>query len=128
MINAKLISSDATLNNFKELGALDITPGENADVAIRLFDEQKGIRYVAGASAEVKLRFINKDGTTLEKTATAVDAGDRSMWRVSLSQAETTDLGGSNIEVELDLANDDITVWLAVIRGGISIVHTSGAC
>lgn len=128
MIEARLISSDATLNNFQELSALDINPGENADVSIRLFDEQKGIRYVAGASAEVKLRFTNKDGTTLEKTATAIDAGDRSMWKVSLSAAETTNLGGSNIEVELDLAGDDATVWLAVIRGAISIVNSSGAC
>jgi len=128
MINARIISPDATLNNFTELSTVKITPGENADVAIRLFDENKDIRYVTAATAQVKLRFTNKDGTTLEKTATAVDVGDRSMWRISLTQMETANLGGTNIEVELDLANDDVTVWLAAIRGGVSLVLTSGNC
>lgn len=129
MISAKLISPDSTLNVFSEIDSLNFNPGENVTVAVRLFSEIRGTRYVPGASATLTLTFTNKDGTSLVKNATVIDSGDRSMWSVDLSQAETADLGGSNILVSLDTQGDATEIWLAKIGGAMIRVNlTSGDC
>ena len=118
MIKAKLLNSDAILNNFTEIEAVTYVPGENVDVVIRLFASQRPHRFVPpNGAAIVKFKFQTNNIITpiLEKTATAVDALDRSMWTISLSQAESQTLIGSNIEVEVDLLGDGTQICKAVI-------------
>lgn len=128
MLEAKLLNSSAELNNFFELDALSYTPGENVTIVVRLFDKQKGIRLIpTDAGAEVKLTFTGKTAD-FTKDAAKVDAADASMWSVTLSAAETADLAGSNIKVELDEAGDDVSIKLAIIFNALSRQVLSGDC
>ena len=74
---ARLINSDASLNNFQEIGSVDYVPGEDKRVAFRLFDEQLGIRYIPGATATVDITIYKSDNTTLDVSATVISADDR---------------------------------------------------
>jgi len=129
MIAVKLLNSDATLNNFTEQGTLPYMPGENLDVVLRIFNAQRDTRFIpVDPAAEVTFIFMNKDGTALEKEATVLDALDRSMWKVTLSQAETENLAGSNIQVKLDETGDGTSVRLAVIYSILTRLSISGEC
>jgi len=59
---------------------------------------------------------------------TEIDAFDRSMWYVSLTPAQTLDLAGSNIQVQLDIDGGGTTIHSSVIRQGLLRVNLSGDC
>lgn len=128
MIRAKLINSSATLNSFFELSSLSYVPGENVTLNLRIFDLQQNLRYIPPVAATMTLTFDNKDGTTLTKTATVLDSDDRSLWTVALSQAETAALGGSNIQVILDINGDASAINKTVLANSLSKINLSGDC
>lgn len=99
MLDIKLLNSDAQLNNFKEIGSVAYVPGEDVTLVLRLILSQLKIRYIPASGATVAVTFQTKTGVDLVKAATELDAGDRSMWTVSLSQAETLDIIGQNFTV-----------------------------
>lgn len=128
MIKARLLNSGASLNDFFFLDALEFVPGENLTLVLQIFDAQKNIRYIPPAAAEMTLTFVKSDGTELEKSASLVDADDRSMWKVSLSQAETATLAGQNVEIELDVNGDASLILKAIIANGVIRINLSGDC
>jgi len=130
MIKARLLNSEASINDFFLLSQLDYVPGENLTIVIQLHDAQKNIRFIpTNLNADVKFRFVDKTSSTpIEKTAAVVDALDRSMWTVSLSQTETGNLSGANIEIEYDENNDDVTIFKTIIRNVLVRRLLSGVC
>lgn len=128
MIAAQLLNSEASLNNFFVLSALNFIPGENLTVAVQILDPQRGIRYIPPAAAELTLTFTKRDSTDLVKTAAVIDADDRSMWKVTLSQAETTDLSGANVVVSLDVNGDASVIQKALIPNVLVRTNLSGDC
>lgn len=124
-MQARLLNSDAELNNFKEISALNYVPGENPTIVFRLFDEQLGIRFIPTAVATMTVDMINSDGTTLTKTPTVLDADDRSIWTFNLTDTETQALAGSNIQVNLD---DNGDLKKAVIANALIKNVISGDC
>jgi hypothetical protein len=126
VLTAKILNSDASLNSFYEISSLDFLPGGPADLVIRIFNPQSEIRYVPGIDAKLTIILNNTDGTNLEKAATVVDAGDRSMWKVSLTAEETENLLGGNFTFELDTEGDDSIVWTGLVTNGIRSL--SGDC
>ncbi len=129
MITAKLLNSDAKLNNFIELDKMDYVPGVTLVIVIRLFDSQLDIRRVSPATSEIQMKFLkSSDNTFLVKTAAVVDALDRSMWKVTLTPAETNDLASGNIQVEEDVLNNDTDVRITVIYSALAKQIFSGDC
>ena len=118
MITAKILNSDATLNNFKEIGSLDFVPGSEVKLVIRLWDTQLDLRRIPAAAAVVKI-FLNKtDGTTLEKTMTPL-ADDRSIMSTTLDETETEELLGGNFTIEEDVLGDGTQIKKGMVQNGI---------
>lgn len=130
MISAELLNSEASLNSFFVIEGITYVSGENLDVVIRLRHLEREIRFMAAAAATITLSFTDKTNpsTPISKLASIVDAGDRSIWKVSLSQVETGNLSGSNIEVLYDVAGDSVTIFKTVLRNVLSKIFLSGAC
>lgn len=101
MLDIRLLNSDAELNNFRQIGSYEYVPGEDVTVVLRLFDSQLGIRYIPDSGATLTATFQTKSGTDLVKTASELDAGDRSIWTFDLSQSDTADIIGQNFTVSL---------------------------
>lgn len=118
MITAKILNSDALLNNFKEIGSLDFVPGAEVTLVIRLFDTQLSLRHIPPAAAITKI-FLNKtDGTILEKTMTPL-TDDRSIQSVVLEEAETDVLLGGNFTLEIDVIGDGSKIEKGMVQNGL---------
>lgn len=103
-LTAKILNSDALLNSWKEIGSVDFIPGSAKTIVLRLFDLEEDLRFVpsdAGGGPTLSLTFTKTDGTSLVKAATILNAADRSMWTVSLTATETSDLFGGDILFDL---------------------------
>lgn len=128
MIKAKLLNSEAALNDYFYIGAVEFVPGEDVKVAIQIFDVQRDIRYIPPSAAELTLTFTDSEGDPIEKTAGLIDVDDRSMWYVELSQAESEVLAGQNIEITLDVNGDGTEIKKTLIANGIVRINLSGDC
>lgn len=128
MLTAKILNSTASLNEFKYLDTLEFMVGSGFRFGFRLFDSQLGERHVPPDTAIVKVTFNKTDGTTLEKTATVIDAGDRSMLYVDITDVETEDLLGGNILFSVDSLGDGTKISKGWIQLALSKVSTSGSC
>lgn len=128
MIQAKLLNSAASLNDFKFIGAIDYVPGENLTIAFQIFDVQKGIRYIPPVAATMTAVMTNSDDTELTKNPAVIDADDRSMWKFSLSQAETEALGGQNVELTLDVNGDGSLIMKAILANVLIRTNLAGDC
>jgi hypothetical protein len=128
MIQAKLINSDAELNDFFLLEAVEFIPGQNLTLAVQLFNSQLNVRYIPPSAATMTMSFIDSSGNAFVKTATVIDANDRSMWSVALSQVETSTLAGQNIIVTLDVNGDGTVIFKALVENGVIRINLSGDC
>lgn len=128
MLQAKLLNSSAELNDYLYIGSLSFIPGENLTICIQIFDAQKGIRLIPPITADLSMTFINKDGSELVKDADVIDADDRSMWKVELSQTETENLAGQNIIIILDELDDGTEISKALLENVIQRTNLSGDC
>lgn len=128
MISAQILNTDATLNNFEELTSAEFIPGEQFRLVIRLLDTTKDLRYVPASSTILTLILQKTDGTELEKTATVLDAGDRSIQYVDISELESEDLLGGNIQLKLDIAGDGTNIRKGMIYNGLQKVITGDCC
>jgi hypothetical protein len=128
MIKAKLLNSEASLNDFFYVGSVEFVPGENVTFALQIFLSEKNIRYIPPVAAELTLTFIDKDGVDVVKTAAVIDADDRSMWSVDLSQAETEVLAGQTVSGELDVNGDGTIIYKFVLQNSLIRINLSGDC
>lgn len=128
MISAELLNSEATLNSFFIIEGITYVPGENLDIVIRLLHSEREIRFMAASAAVITLLFTDKTNPSvpISKVAVIVDAGDRSIWKVSLTQANTTTLSGSNIEVKYDSDGVGTIIFKTVLRNVLSKKLLSG--
>ena len=96
MLSGAILNSDATLNNFQEIGQLTIFRGEEIKVVVRIKNRQLDLRYIPASGAVVTFTF-NTTAGTLDKIAT-LEADDRSMASFTLSETETADLLSGDIK------------------------------
>lgn len=117
MLGITLLNSAAELNNYFILDNLEYTPGANLDIVIKLMDIQKNIRLIPeDIGAAVTATFQQTDGTELNIAMTKVNALDSSMWKVSLTPAQTEVIIGSNMKVTLDELGDGSQIQIAIAR------------
>lgn len=128
MIKAKLLNSDASLNDFTYIGSMEFVPGEDVTVALQIFQGQKDIRLIPPLAATLTLTFIDSDGNDVIKTATVINADDRSMWKVALTQLESETLAGQNIEGELDYNGDASVIYRFVMQNVLQRTNLAGDC
>ncbi len=125
MLSLKVLNSDATLNNFFELGTLQIVRGEDAKIILQLFQSQKKIRYISAAGATITASFLKSDGTTIDKTASLPFADDRSIIQFDLDETETAELISQNIMVDIE---EGAILTKAFLQMGLQVINTSQGC
>lgn len=125
MLSARLLNSDASLNNFEYQDAIEFVPGEDKVFAFQLWNKELELRWIPGDSAVVTLTFNKVDGTTLTKTASFINAGDRSLISVTLTDEETPDLLSGNITFTVDVAGDESDLKKGVILNALQRVDTT---
>lgn len=128
MIKAKLLNSDASLNDFIYVGSVEFVPGENVTVAFQLFHAVRGIRHVPPVAATVELTFLDSSGTEVVKTAAVISADDRSMWKIDLTQVETETLAGQTITGEIDYNGDASVIYRFVMENAFIRTNLAGDC
>lgn len=131
MISARLINSEAVLNNFIYVDQYVYIPGETLDIAFRLYHREFEHRFIPtdpGAIVTLTFAVRSTPNTPLVITASSIDALDRSMWIASLTPAQTLDLAGSNIQVTLDALGDGSDLSMTVIQNALARTVLSGVC
>lgn len=124
MLIAKILNTQASLNSFKEIHSLDFLVGEAIRLVFQLHDPQTELRFVAPSTAVVKVTFNKTDATTLEKTASFIDAGDRSLCVVTLTSDESEEIMGGNLTFTVDLLGDESDVKRGFMNGALRKVIT----
>lgn len=130
MLSGQILNSQATLNNFITLSALEFVPGETIDIFLQFINDQLGIRYMVDEAtypaATVKFIFNKSNGLTEEVSATFM-TGDRSIITASLSSTVTSAILGGNFVVEIDLLNDGTNIKKVFVENGLT-KNISGSC
>jgi len=129
MLKAKIISSDASLNNFDFISSLEFFPGSQTRLVMRLFNPQRKdqLRYIPDSSANLEIHIPKKDGTNETVTMTAF-VDDRSIWYADLQETVTEDLAGGNIFFELDELGDGSKISLGVVENAMSLFISGVSC
>lgn len=129
MLTGKVLNSNASLNDFRYLQNLEFMVGSKIKFAFRLFDHQLDERHVPPMTAVTTVFFNQTDGTLLEKTATVINEGDRSMLYVDITEDESENLMGGNVTFEVDVLGDGSEIDKGWIQLALSKVTTScGTC
>lgn len=130
MINAILINSTASLNDFFQISGISYVPGTNLTVNFRLMQSERDLRYIEpNVNAVITVKALDIDGNEVVKTATFIDQLDRSLLSISFTQEETEELNGGNLVVTLDVAGDQSELYITVIQGALSkTTITGGGC
>lgn len=126
-LTGKILNSEAELNSFKLVGSVDFMPGADLTLKFMLFNPEEALRYIPGAAAVVKVTLPTINGE-LEKTASFLDAGDRSLIVLELSQAETEDLTGGNLTFEIDELGDGSVISKGYISAALRRITAGEAC
>lgn len=100
MLTGVILASNSTLNNFTELDGLSIIRGSEVNLQLRLQDADTEHRYIPDAAAVITIT-LNDGSTGLEKTMT-MNADDRSMLSVTLTEAETELILSGDIKITVD--------------------------
>ena len=95
MITARLLNSEAQLNNYKTVGGVTFVNEDTVRVVIQLYNDEFGIRHIPVGSAvgDVTLRVNDSTGVEHNLMMTVLDAQDKSIWAVNIV---TNNISGMN--------------------------------
>lgn len=129
MLSGLVLNSDATVNNFKEIGSKQFIPGEQFTLVVRLFNNELDLRYIPPVTTLRSITFNNRDGSTLTKSNAdiTVFTDDRSIMSVVISEAESLELSSGNFSFELDILGDGSEIRKGIVLSGLS-PNNEGAC
>jgi hypothetical protein len=103
MLKIKLINEQATLNNFNYVEVKEYIPNMVFTVKFQIQDSETLQRLISDDTAKCNAILQKRDGTELTKAASFLfSPGDKSMWKISLTAAESNDIVGGNFQVVLD--------------------------
>lgn len=130
MLIGQILNSDASINSFYQLSALEFIPGEQIKLVLRLAQSQRSdkLRYiVTDPAGEVNIFLPKTDGTDEELAMTAF-ASDRSIWYVDISETLSEELASGNFTFEVDELGDASQITKGWVQNGLSLVITGGDC
>ena len=86
MITARLLNSEAQLNNYKTVGGVTFVNEDTIRIVIQLYNDEFGIRHipVRATVGDVKLRVNDSAGGEHNLDMTVLDAQDKSIWFVDI--------------------------------------------
>jgi len=117
MLKLKMLNSDATLNDFRDIGYLTFISGETLSVVMRIEQKAKNyIRYIPDAAATITIDLLKSDKTTITKTASFPFADDRSIIKFEISDSESPDIIGQDLKVKIV---EGANISYAVLEKGI---------
>ncbi len=120
----QMLNTDATLNNFFDIGSARFFAGKPVTLVMRILQPEKGnLRYVTDNAATFSINFTNSDGTTLSKTPTILDSGDRSIVTITLTGAETANLVGQDLTLNIDESGNES---VAILQMALKSVKAGG--
>ena len=95
MITARLLNSEAQLNNYKTVGGVTFVNPDTIRVVIQLYNDEFGIRHIPVGSAVGDVRLGVNDSAGIEHSLdmTVVDAQDKSIWAINI---ETNNIQGNS--------------------------------
>lgn len=125
VLKLQMLNEDAILNNFQVIGSAQFIPGYELKLVMRLMQSARDLRHVPSSAATFSMTFLKSDNTTLTKTPTFLDAGDRSLLTVTLSALETQLLIGQNLSVEM---TDGSVVSVASLQNALQNAHALLGC
>lgn len=113
-----MLNSDAMLNNFFSIGTATFYKGKPITLVMRILQPQKSnLRYVLDSGATLSVTLNKSDGTTITKTPTFLDAGDRSLVKLELDSTDTELLIGQAIVLDItEGANQHVAVLQSAIQ------------
>ena len=122
MLFGKILNSDATLNNFSEIGNLNFIPGEEITLVIRLVQQDKDqLRFIPNDVSSLTLNLATTEGVT-EVTMTAM-TGDKSIWSGVVTPSQSDIMLGGNINFTLDNNGTEVKGW---VQNALSVIKIGG--
>lgn len=125
MLNLQVLNDSPSLNNFSNIGSKTFVGGETLELYLRLFQDDKDIRYIPASGATITLDLLKSDDTTITKTATIPFTDDRSVLQFSITDTETQDIISQNLVVKIV---EGTNITFALLQSGIRKVNTSTDC
>ena len=121
MITARLLNSEAQLNNYKIVGGITFVNPDTIRVIIQLYNDEFGIRHIPSSAAGVNLTVNCSDGTSeIVPMANTGFEDDRSLWFADIVTDNVNlmskTLVGGNITFVLE---NDTTIPGSTARGVI---------
>ena len=80
-----------------------------------------------GAASIITFTFNDTNGNTISKVSSAVDSGDRSMRKMTFSEAESALLLGGGFSFEVDVLGDGTEIKKGLVQNALSKV-IEGTC
>ena len=106
----QILKNVANVNNYATATIFNIFPGSTAaSVFFQLFQQDLKLRFVPETGTKVKVSFLRHDtialtpvSQTVSKYAEQAFPGDRSIWKVDLSESEIAKIVTGGFQVEID--------------------------
>lgn len=132
MLSGKILNSNASLNDFKEVRGVDFSINDSFSLVFRIIDPELEDRFVPPDTAIVTITFNNFDGTTFTKSgpvsgigSIAIDPGDKSMIKVSLAPSDTSQMFGGNLTYTIDLLGDQTEILYGILYNALNKIPVS---
>lgn len=112
-LGIQLLNTDATLNDFDKKSFIEFSQGETVDIMFQLVNlDKSGLRYMPAAGCTVFVEIprypeyygtISNQRTTadysIRRGAVQAFADDRSIWKLSLTSLDTSNMMSSNMKI-----------------------------
>lgn len=125
MFLGNVLNSDAQLNNYTKLNAINFVPGSSFKFVFQIINDQTNLRHVPGPDSIVKLYVNNVDGQRTELTTQTFE-GDRSIRFVDISSEVSATLNGGNLSFRIDDDGTGTHIEIGLITNGLTKQIESG--
>lgn len=119
MFLGNVLNSDAQLNNYVKLNAINFVPGSSFKFVFQIINDQTNLRHVPGPDSIVKVYITNVDGDRQEFTSTTFE-GDRSIRIVEIDSETSALLNGGNLSFHIDDDGTGAHVEIGLITNGLT--------
>lgn len=120
-----------SVNSFTNLNSVDIVKGETKDIYFQLMNHSTGLRYVPTAPTTVAVSIPRQTQITgdinnnrqyndysINKYATQASPSDGSIWKISLTSSDTTNMISAAMKVTV---TEGVGVQIAILDQAVQM-------